>query len=161
MHPGGKFNLVHNYGRDISKFFFGGYSLVNIPNKRPYAHSQSALDIVESLVIGVIKGQELVNDELFRMTNKNMVNKDAATFTFTSVDNEPVTNLKQWYSDPSMIGRHFLVFSVANPGVKRHYTICSSMQPEIRSELLTMANDLLAGRPLNFNGGYLDGRDRA
>ena len=28
IHPGGKFNLTHNYGRDISKFFFGGYNLV-------------------------------------------------------------------------------------------------------------------------------------
>ena len=27
-HPGGKFVLTHNYGRDISKFFFGGYNLV-------------------------------------------------------------------------------------------------------------------------------------
>ena len=26
-HPGGKFLLTHNTGRDISKFFFGGYSL--------------------------------------------------------------------------------------------------------------------------------------
>ena len=25
LHPGGKFNLMHNVGRDISKFFFGGY----------------------------------------------------------------------------------------------------------------------------------------
>ena len=32
-HPGGKFNLVHNYGRDISKFFFGGYQLVQTTKK--------------------------------------------------------------------------------------------------------------------------------
>lgn len=25
-HPGGKFLLEHNIGRDISKFFYGGYS---------------------------------------------------------------------------------------------------------------------------------------
>lgn len=28
LHPGGKFNLTHNFGRDVSKFFFGGYNLV-------------------------------------------------------------------------------------------------------------------------------------
>jgi len=28
-HPGGKFSLVQNIGRDISKFFYGGYSLEN------------------------------------------------------------------------------------------------------------------------------------
>jgi len=39
IHPGGKFNLRHNVGRDISKFFFGGYSLVNIPKRIPHHHS--------------------------------------------------------------------------------------------------------------------------
>jgi hypothetical protein len=28
-HPGGHFTLEHNVGRDISKFFYGGYSLEN------------------------------------------------------------------------------------------------------------------------------------
>ena len=44
IHPGGKFVLTHNYGRDISKFFFGGYNLVQVPGLRPHHHSQSALD---------------------------------------------------------------------------------------------------------------------
>jgi len=26
-HPGGKFVIEHNVGRDISKFFYGGYTL--------------------------------------------------------------------------------------------------------------------------------------
>ena len=26
-HPGGRFLLEHNIGRDISKFFYGGYAL--------------------------------------------------------------------------------------------------------------------------------------
>ena len=28
-HPGGFFSLNHNIGRDVSKFFYGGYSLEN------------------------------------------------------------------------------------------------------------------------------------
>ena len=55
LHPGGKFNLKHNIGRDISKFFFGGYSLVNIPKRIPHHHSQAALDIVKTLVVGVME----------------------------------------------------------------------------------------------------------
>lgn len=39
VHPGGKFNLTHNYGRDISKFFFGGYNLVQVKGLRPKHHS--------------------------------------------------------------------------------------------------------------------------
>ena len=57
FHPGGKFNLVHNYGRDVSKFFFGGYNLVNSPKKQPHHHSQPALDIVKGLIVGVLQNQ--------------------------------------------------------------------------------------------------------
>ena len=57
IHPGGKFNLVHNLGRDVSKFFYGGYNLVNTKNgshKRPHHHSRAALDIVKTLIVGVL-----------------------------------------------------------------------------------------------------------
>lgn len=97
IHPGGKFNLMHNLGRDISKFFFGGYSLINKSGKRPHTHSQAALDIVQSLIVGVIKSQEHTQDELFKITRKVPVNAETATFTFTSIDDQPVTNIKQWY----------------------------------------------------------------
>ena len=69
------------------------------------------------------------------------------TFTFSSIDGEPVPNLKHWYNDPGMIGRHFLVFNVASPRVKRHYTICSSMQPVLHSELLKLAENIVSGDP--------------
>ena len=29
IHPGGNFSLAQNIGRDVSKFFYGGYSLEN------------------------------------------------------------------------------------------------------------------------------------
>ena len=54
--------MVHNFGRDISKFFYGGYNLVNVKGKRPHHHSQPALDIVKSMIVGVLKGQEQVAD---------------------------------------------------------------------------------------------------
>jgi len=31
--------MGHNFGRDISKFFYGGYNLVNSKEKRPHHHS--------------------------------------------------------------------------------------------------------------------------
>ena len=39
MHPGGKFVLKQNYGRDVSKFFNGGYSLIQGPGIKPHHHS--------------------------------------------------------------------------------------------------------------------------
>jgi len=53
-HPGGRFVLNHNIGRDISKFFHGGYSLENNLGPRPaagYKHSNVARQVVNSLII--------------------------------------------------------------------------------------------------------------
>ena len=85
VHPGGKFNLIHNLGRDISKFFFGGYNLVQVQGKRPHHHTQPALDIVRTMIVGVIKGQTKVADEKFKVASKGSVNSNTATFTFSGV----------------------------------------------------------------------------
>ena len=51
-HPGGKFLINYNIGRDISKFFYGGYALENFSG-RPLtnAHSNVARHIVNTLII--------------------------------------------------------------------------------------------------------------
>ena len=51
-HPGGKFSLDHNIGKDISKFFYGGYSLENKGRLAPYTHSNDARIAVNYLIIG-------------------------------------------------------------------------------------------------------------
>ena len=62
LHPGGKFVLRQNYGRDISKFFNGGYSLIQGPGIKPHHHSAHALKILKGLIVGVLKNQELVKE---------------------------------------------------------------------------------------------------
>lgn len=47
-HPGGKGFLERNIGRDISKFFYGGYAM---GKAYPYSHSQSAVLICKKLAI--------------------------------------------------------------------------------------------------------------
>lgn len=49
-HPGGKFVIDQNIGRDISKFFYGGYVLEPGSGMKPHAHSNIARKIVNSLV---------------------------------------------------------------------------------------------------------------
>ena len=49
-HPGGKFSLVQNVGRDVSKFFYGGYALEN-EEIEPHLHSGIARSIVNSLIV--------------------------------------------------------------------------------------------------------------
>jgi len=50
FHPGGRFVLKHNVGKDISKFFYGGYNLDgNLDGDKPgYNHSSYARMIVNT-----------------------------------------------------------------------------------------------------------------
>ena len=56
-HPGGKFVLKHNIGRDISKFFYGGHTLENIDYVAPYTHSATAKNIANKLAIARLSPQ--------------------------------------------------------------------------------------------------------
>jgi cytochrome b involved in lipid metabolism len=55
LHPGGKFVINLNVGRDISKFFFGGYSLENNTDGsgKGHNHSSYARMIVNDLAIAI------------------------------------------------------------------------------------------------------------
>jgi cytochrome b involved in lipid metabolism len=50
-HPGGRFFIEQNIGRDISKFFYGGYILENYKGAIPYTHSNIARMVVNTLII--------------------------------------------------------------------------------------------------------------
>ena len=57
FHPGGRFTLKKNYGRDISKYFYGAYKLVNVPNEKIYNHSAGAVVMASSMIIATLAGQ--------------------------------------------------------------------------------------------------------
>ena len=59
-----------------------------------------------------------------------------------------------------MMGRHFLVSSKRFPKIKRHYTICSCMRPELLNELLKLAQDVNNGKQINFDMSLLDTKDQ-
>ena len=50
-HPGGKFVLLNCIGRDISKFFYGGYILEPSSGMSGNMHSNLARIVVNSLVV--------------------------------------------------------------------------------------------------------------
>lgn len=70
-HPGGKFALEHNIGRDISKFFYGGYSLENIYKVAPYSHSTDAIRAVNSLIIGRLTDEAPVKMLMVDQVDRN------------------------------------------------------------------------------------------
>ena len=51
-HPGGQFSIKENIGNDISKFFYGGYSLEPSSKLAPHTHSNIGRKIINTLVIG-------------------------------------------------------------------------------------------------------------
>lgn len=55
-HPGGRFSIEHNIGRDISKYFYGGYALENTKKVDNHTHSSDARRIVNSLIVGKLEG---------------------------------------------------------------------------------------------------------
>ena len=73
-HPGGKFALKHNIGRDISKFFHGGHALENFNGVKTHTHSAVAKTIANKLAIA-----RLVTDEKvpIRIMKIDCVERDA------------------------------------------------------------------------------------
>lgn len=66
-HPGGKFALKHNIGRDVSKFFHGAYSLENISKVNPHAHSSLARKIANKLAIARLMTDDNVPVRLMKI----------------------------------------------------------------------------------------------
>lgn len=131
-HPGGRFVIEYNVGRDVSKFFYGGYILETSSGMKPQTHSNSARHIVNSLVIARL--EEKAKTFAARIEASTEVGKNTNCFTFRAEGPEVSFQLPA-STDVTAIGRHFLVRSFTNPRVSRHYTVCTSMKKEIYEEL--------------------------
>ena len=139
-HPGGRFVMTHNIGRDISKFFYGGYSLEdNLSSSNPasgYKHSYYAKRIVSDIAIAVYEPDTVVStvECQVRQDLSQNVNTSTKTIVFESIDQNAQVNWKSYFRDTNFIGKHFLVSNL-NGGSKkaRHYTICNAMRPDLYS----------------------------
>ena len=82
-HPGGRFVLEANSGRDISKFFYGGYNYEPLLGSKNHTHSNYARRVVNSLVVARLeqkRGTALMNIE--KVSKDDQV---VGTFKFTPV----------------------------------------------------------------------------
>jgi Cytochrome b5-like Heme/Steroid binding domain len=79
-HPGGQFVIDFHNGRDVSKFFYGGYVLENQSGMKPHTHSNVARAIVNGMIIGKLK----TASETFegRIVASHEINKNTRVFTF-------------------------------------------------------------------------------
>eukprot|EP00347_Sterkiella_histriomuscorum_P024123 403332230 len=151
-HPGGKFVLDYNVGRDISKFFYGGYTLETSSGLKPHTHSNMARHILNSLVIARL--EEKAKSFAARIVSSSEVGKNTNCFHFRAEGPEITFSLPA-STDVTAIGRHFLIRSFTNSKVKRHYTVCTSMKKEIYDELCGAIQQFKRGEKVVFNDSVL------
>ena len=137
-HPGGKFLITHNTGRDISKFFFGGYSLEdNLSGPKPaqgHTHSAYARMIVNNLAVARYSPGTTCSTTICNVVEAECTNVNASTKTMVlqNVDKQYVTNFKEHFTDSDCLTKHFRISSLeGSKSISRHYTICSAMEPSM------------------------------
>jgi len=85
-HPGGSFMLTHNVGRDVSKFFYGGYALSNCSSsqllKENHRHTNMARKVVNSLIVGRLVQQ--APEIAYQITERASVNEFTQTLVLTA-----------------------------------------------------------------------------
>ena len=110
-HPGGKDVMDTNIGRDVSKFFYGGYSMSK--HSYPYAHTQSAVKVMSTLVkyrlTASVFGKDQVAQTFVAVLSSRTAIVPNVIHTVTFKAATKVIGLQKHYSDIDMIGRHFLV----------------------------------------------------
>lgn len=85
QHPGGKFTLIKNLGRDISKFYYGGYALVQKEGAYGvHAHTEASRSIVKQMIVGWMSGQEQTEDICCTVQCRYNLNPATATFVMNS-----------------------------------------------------------------------------
>ena len=141
-HPGGTFLIEQNIGRDISKFFYGGYSLENYDYVAPNAHTNIARMVVNTLVIARLTSNAPVTKA--KIQERTKVNDFAQTITFKGV--QPTPGVKRFYKELTFIGKHYLVYLESRPEVKRHYTVSNCMKKEVYLEYVRALNDSINQR---------------
>lgn len=104
-HPGGKKVLTANIGRDISKFFYGGYQYENFKGKNDiHTHSAEARALCQEMVIGVL--EKNYASEFSAKLSQVSEQVGTATNTFIFKSNEARVGVQTYYSDINMIGKH-------------------------------------------------------
>jgi len=106
--------LQHNIGRDVSKFFYGGYSLEGNMGRSPaqgVAHSTTARRIVNDLAIAHYQKKIEVSSTMCRIREdlSEEVSPNTKTIVFENVTGEPVPNFKTFYQGNDFLAKHFLV----------------------------------------------------
>lgn len=148
-HPGGEFTLKYTIGRDISKYFYGSYSLdhnsgnpaASVPKK---THSNIARKIVNELAVAKLV-KETTPHFTAHVDHANSYAVTSNTNSFVFKFKATVAGIKSFYSDLGMLGKHFLLcdktFREDNKIIHRHYTIANCMRKEFYETIIKAIQD--------------------
>eukprot|EP00347_Sterkiella_histriomuscorum_P018766 403344262 len=180
-HPAGAFVIDKNVGRDISKFFDGGYTLENKAGVKPCNHSFQARMIVNSLAIGQLLVEEGYKQSKILQENKDQANEDVKikdiilqipkngekvcnvkiseririnqnTESFILRADSVMPKVQYYYEGTDMIGKHYKLTSKKLPGIVRYYTICNSIRPMAYKNYVRVLEEAVEeGNYLDFN----------
>jgi hypothetical protein len=141
-HPGGQFLIDFHIGRDVSKFFYGGYVLENQSGMTPYTHSNVARAIVNGMIIGKLgEASETFEGQI---ESSHDVNSTTKVFTL-KISGDSVRYSAPASTNVDTIGKHYLVRSHHNPKVRRHYTVSQCMRPETYKEYMSLIQQFKDG----------------
>lgn len=99
----------------------------------PYTHSNVARAIVNSMIVGKLnEASETFEGHISHSYN---INKNCKVFTFV-VDTDNVHYKPPASTSVETIGKHYLLRSLNNPKVRRHYTVSQCMRLETYQEYI-------------------------
>ena len=107
--------LNHTIGRDVSKYFYGGYSLDgNIGLEKPrrgIVHSNEARRIVNDLIIAYYEPEVEKTSTVCRLNQDKFfaVNNHVRTIYLESVSKQAIPNFKRHYQGFEVLTKHFWI----------------------------------------------------
>ena len=138
-HPGGRFLLENNTGKDISKYFHGGYSYEPDMNASNHKHSNYARTIVNDLIVARYVAKRGTSIMSAKPQMSDEAARDIRTYKFVPRgDQNLASGMANFYPDLTNCGRHYLVQGVNEAGKRighaRQYTVAASMDKDIYSQ---------------------------
>lgn len=126
--------LNHTVGTDISKFFFGGYSLEGNIGKqtRGHNHSSYARLIANDLAINSFEYDLPIvyNEACLVSPEKSTVHCPDVKIVYLQAADKTV--FRSFYPENQRyFGKHFRVTWGADLSKSRHYTVCNVMEPRL------------------------------
>ena len=156
-HPGGRFVLEKNVGRDISKFYCGSYSILEDLSIVLHTHGRQADWQVYQMIIGTVEGQKkgAATVAVYKERQLNE-NSHTATFHLHAFDETKKDQYKRFHNSLNHVGQYYIINAKADPYKKRQYTVCNMLIPEIKEAGLALIKSALGEKKDNVDPMPLD-----